>query len=89
MSKHFAIMSRLDELENLKDGWLEGSGSAVNKSVIEWCRSHASDFVSMADGTIPYFYPTPEGGIQVEIDFDGLSAVVNVDPLYGIERTKE
>ena len=57
--------SRLLELCQLEDGWLDGEGLAMNAetrdSAWEICKSVEKDGYPR-----PGIYPTPEGGIQLE-----------------------
>ena len=59
------IPSRLDELRELKDGWIEGSGRAPDHSGLDWL-TRSFEFYYPSSLGLPYAYPTPEGGIQFE-----------------------
>lgn len=56
---------RVDELLVLKEGWLDGSGTAPSKAGLEWLRKELTDHWP-DDIALPYLYPTPEGGICAE-----------------------
>lgn len=59
------VPARLEEIALLKNGWLEGKGAAPPKEGLEWLsRTFASQYPD--DLPLPYIYPTPEGGIQLE-----------------------
>lgn len=59
------VTARVNELAELKNGWLNGKGLAPEKSALDWlARSFAMNFDP--DLPLPYLYPTPEGGIQAE-----------------------
>jgi hypothetical protein len=59
------VATRCEELSQLKDGWLDGEGKAPTKEGLK-------SFMAAWDGArteaipLPYIYPTPEGGIQME-----------------------
>ena len=59
------VPARLEELAELKDGWLDGNGQAPSREGLQWltqaCQFHLPD-----DLPLPYVYPTPEGGVQME-----------------------
>lgn len=70
---------RLAELEKLRDGWLNGDGLSVSPRVIDWCRDNLPIMILMHGH--PRIYPTPEGGIQVEWEKDGVDVTINIDDL--------
>jgi hypothetical protein len=59
------VAARCEELSQLKDGWLDGEGTAPTKEGLK-------SFMAAWDGAgteampLPHIYPTPEGGIQME-----------------------
>jgi hypothetical protein len=59
------VVSRLQELAELKDGWLDGLGKAPHAEGLKWL---TKSFVEMFDPDLPLprLYPTAEGGIQAE-----------------------
>jgi hypothetical protein len=59
------ISSRLDELRNLQNGWLDGRGTAPSTNGLSWLTA-AFDKRFPEDLPLPFLYPTPEGGIQAE-----------------------
>ena len=56
---------RFNELARLQDGWLNGKGRAINRNALN---ALARAFNKHFDRRLPlpYFYPTPEGGVQAE-----------------------
>jgi hypothetical protein len=56
---------RLDELSELKDGWLNGEGIAPSIPHLENLK-RAFELYFDSELPLPYLYPTPEGGIQAE-----------------------
>lgn len=59
------IALRLEELAELKDGWLNGEGIAPDKVGISWLTS-SFEKKFPDDLQLPYLYPTEDGGIQAE-----------------------
>jgi hypothetical protein len=59
------VTTRLDELRELMDGWLDGQGFALAHAGLNWLAAgfdrHFPDAL-----TLPHLYPTAEGGIQAE-----------------------
>jgi hypothetical protein len=56
---------RLEELAELKDGWLDGQGIAPAADKLRWLAS-CFDRYFAPSLCLPYLYPTAEGGIQAE-----------------------
>jgi len=58
-------MTRIEELRQLKDGWLEGSGQALSGEHLDWFvaafERHYPD-----DLPLPRLYPTESGDLQAE-----------------------
>lgn len=59
------VSERLDELNKLNDGWLDGEGLAPNHEGLDWL-SNCFNRCFPDDLPLPYIYPTAEGGIQAE-----------------------
>ena len=59
------VRARLEDIRNLKDGWLDGKGVAPSHMGLDWF-SKAFDANYPAGLPRPFIYPTAEGGIQVE-----------------------
>jgi hypothetical protein len=59
------VISRLDELRTLNDGWYDGEGIALSNTDIDW---FADTFINhYPDGLVlPHIYPTLGGNIQAE-----------------------
>lgn len=55
----------LEELKELKDGWLDGKGLAPRSDALDMLAQHF-DLSFDANLRLPYLYPTAEGGIQAE-----------------------
>ena len=59
------IETRLEELAQLQDGWLDGKGRALDEASLV-SLAQAFDERFSPDLPLPYLYPTPEGGVQAE-----------------------
>ena len=63
------ISVQVGTLKELKDGWLDGEGIAPSHGGLCWLvwafKKHWSDSLPL-----PYIYPTPAGGAQLEWSFD-------------------
>ena len=59
------VPARLDEFRGMKDGWLDGNGLAPRHAGLDWL-TNAFASLYPANGQLPYIYPTPEGGVQLE-----------------------
>lgn len=59
------IETRLEELSQLQDGWLDGKGRALDRASLTRL-AQAFDERFGLDLPLPYLYPTPEGGVQAE-----------------------
>lgn len=59
------VSAQLDEMRNMKNGWLDGEGIAPDHKGLDWLsrifEQHYPD-----NTTLPYTCPTPEGGIDME-----------------------
>ena len=59
------INNRLQEFLLLKDGWLNGEGTAPKKQDLEWISASFESLYSK-NLPLPYLYPTINGGVQAE-----------------------
>jgi hypothetical protein len=59
------VLSRLDALRTLQDGWLDGEGLAPSASGLDWFATAFKETYP-DDLPSPYIYPVAEGGIQLE-----------------------
>jgi hypothetical protein len=73
------IADRMEKLENLSDGWLDGEGKALSKTGIQWFKDKFNQFFKNAP--TPKIYPTPEGGLSLEwqINRHDISLEINLD----------
>lgn len=69
---------RLEQIAQLKDGWLDGKGVASDKAKL----THLSNlFDAHFDGNLPlpYLYPTAEGGVQAEWTLNDTEVSLEID----------
>ncbi len=72
------VAARLDELRELKDGWLDGDGLAPDGGGLDWLADSFSKLYS-SDAPLPRLYPMPEGGIQAEWVTGSYDASLEID----------
>ncbi len=74
------VLTRLDELRALKKGWLDGKeGIPPSFEGLDWL-SLLIENKFPRDLPLPYTYPKPDGGIQLEWSFpDSIDADLEVD----------
>lgn len=72
------VTLRLDEIAELKDGWLDGNGVAPNPEKLRLL-AKAFDNSFKADLQLPHLYPTPEGGIQAEWSLDDWEVTLDIN----------
>lgn len=72
------VECRLEELAELRDGWLDGKGRAPDPIGLRWL---ALAFDAALDPIVPlpYLYPTAEGGIQAEWMLEDWEASLDID----------
>jgi len=72
------ILTRLDELRRLENGWFEGSGKAPSHDGLDWLEQvfgqHCPD-----DLPSPYLYPTAEGGVRAEWSLNSHEITLEID----------
>ena len=59
------VSAQLDEMRNMKNGWLDGEGIAPDHKGLNWL-SRTFEQHYPGNATLPYTCPTPEGGIDME-----------------------
>lgn len=72
------LSSRLRELRNLQEGWLDGAGRAPTIVGLDWFEK-AFEANYPDDLPQPYVYPTAEGGLQLEWSLGGHELSLEVD----------
>ena len=71
----------LEELKNLKNGWLDGvQGLALDHESLNWL---GNLFVKYFPDhlPLPYTYPTPDGGVQMEWTFSNIEVELEINLL--------
>lgn len=78
------IPSRMDEFRSLKNGWFDGKGIAPNHNGLDWL-SLSFDHRYPDDLSLPYIYPTEEGGIRAEwsLGMNEVSLEINLETHQG------
>ncbi len=69
---------RLEQITQLKNGWLDGEGVAPAKAKLNWLAT-AFDTDFSPELPLPYLYPTPEGGIQAEWSLHDWSVTLEIN----------
>ena len=72
------VLSRLDELRGMQDGWYEGEGVAPSDEGLDWL-SDAFERHYPDDAPLPYTYPNPEGGIRMEWSAENNAVILEID----------
>ncbi len=74
------VLTRLDEFRDLKKGWLDGEeGVPPSFEGLDWLSSLIKNKF-LSDVPLPYTYPKPDGGIQLEWSFpNSIDADLEVD----------
>lgn len=62
----------------MEDGWYDGEGVAPCTEGLDWFAAIFTRYYP-DDIPLPYTYPTPEGGIEMEWSIGGHSVVFDVD----------
>ncbi|QDU36306.1 hypothetical protein Mal4_05910 [Maioricimonas rarisocia] len=72
------VAARIDEIRNIKSGWMDGQGDAPDETHLDWFvaqfETHYPD-----DLPLPYVYPTLDGGIQLEWTIDSIEISLSVE----------
>ncbi|MCE1226499.1 MAG: hypothetical protein LWW87_08450 [Geobacteraceae bacterium] len=72
------VPTRLEELSALEDGWLNGSGRALDPVGLKQISDLFDTYYDNAL-PLPYIYPTAEGGIQAEWTFGVWEATLDLN----------
>jgi hypothetical protein len=72
------VTLRLEQMTAIGNGWLDGKGVAPDRGKLIWL---AEQFDALFDGnlTLPYLYPTAEGGVQAEWTLNGREVSLEID----------
>jgi len=72
------IDAQLEQIAQLRDGWLDGHGRAPSRAGLEWLATAFAEHFD-DDLALPYLYPTESGGIQAEWPVAGGEASLEID----------
>lgn len=72
------IDARLDELDQIEDGWLDGHGKRPPTEGLSWLSTSFAEHHAL-DLALPYLYPTEGGGVQAEWPLQGGEASLEID----------
>ena len=72
------ISTRLEELRDMEDGWLNGDGVAPSHAGLDWLDSSFERHFPMGL-PLPHIFPTPEGGVEAEWSIGRHSVIFEVD----------
>ena len=72
------VPSRLGELRELENGWLDGEGVAPDPEFLDWL-SATFDRLYPDELPLPYIYPTIEGGVQAEWSLSAHEVSLSID----------
>lgn len=72
------IDAQLEQIAQLRDGWLDGHGQAPSKEGLDWLATAFAEHFD-DDLALPYLYPTEPGGIHAEWPVAGGEASLEID----------
>lgn len=72
------IVVRIDELKQLRNGWLDGKGEALDAKKLDWVIEAFQNYYS-DDSKLPYLFPTPEGNLLAEWSLVENSVSLEID----------
>ena len=72
------VPARIDELRAIRDGWLDGKGIAPTVAHLDWFSREFSNRYPQ-ELSLPYVYPTAEGGLQLEWSHPPHEASLEID----------
>jgi hypothetical protein len=72
------MFDRLEELKNLKAGWLDGDGEELDKDGLDWLAA-SLEIVYPKTLLEPVIFPTPDGGVLLEWVANGEDVSLEVD----------
>ncbi len=74
------IRTRLGELKQLSNGWLDGYGVAPDHAGLDWLADAFEAHWTKAGIKPPYLFPTPDGGIEAEttIGYRDITVEINL-----------
>ena len=79
MSSHtLDVKNQLESFKQLQNGWLDGQGLAPPHESLNWLEQQIDQHYP-EELARPYMYPTPEGNVRAEWDFDCWTSSLEID----------
>jgi len=72
------VIVRIDELRQLKRGWLDEKGEAFDAQQLDWVVEAFKNFYP-DQAKLPYLFPTPEGNLLAEWSLEANSVSLEID----------
>ena len=76
---------RLEQLLALRAGWLDGTGSSVRMDAIQYADRVMTQLAALESRLAPRLFPTPDGGVQIEVDSETKRIEITISPELEIE----
>jgi hypothetical protein len=76
--EEFDIAARIEEILLLRDGWLDGYGTAYNPHLLSWLKQSFNEYFAVSL-PLPALFPTPEGNIQAEWNINQWQISLDID----------
>lgn len=77
------MIQRLDEIANVKEGWLDGDGTAISPRAIEKAREFVIRSLNLVGSMLAF--PSPEGGVTIQMRNDQYSGSIDFEPEGEVE----
>ncbi|MGM0558144.1 MAG: hypothetical protein ACQEVA_17300 [Myxococcota bacterium] len=74
------LEQRFDELHEIEDGWYHGQGFAPREDIMDAVLDFVREAAYEHNAYLPFVYPTPEGGLQLEWELDDWDVEIEVEP---------
>ena len=72
------VLDRLNQLRDLKDGWLDGEGVELDARGLDWL-SDSFRRLYKPEANLPFVYPMPCNGVQFEWNIGSQAISLEVD----------
>lgn len=72
------VPTRLEELQDLSEGWHQGQGQILDPKGLEWLSQQFVRYFP-PETPLPYTYPTLEGGVRMEWTEGDLNCILEID----------